>query len=438
MTVSQVPKTDIVNLDLAWSDPESAQLLASQYAEAYLASLTGANQRDIEALTEAQTSVERELLSINRSLVEARTDWIADHPGEGLPSLEVLDPVNAAERGYQQGKLERLQQAIDQLTYEATRTQVVQDADLPSAPTNTSRSLVPFGMVGGMLLGVAAAIVLANMSQVVEDDAGFEAILGVPPVGRISAPLLLAQGPDTPIDALPARLRRVIQEVCVRADAFAGGKHALSIAVVGSERDVGTPVVVSAVMRYFAGTAPMAAGTEVPGRGATRRGAKAVVTKPEIEELVSSIVTVRDGVAIAQLDKAPDRVRRDQVGPLVGAITHRYGVSVFDGGALLGSAAALRICDVADAIVLCVPSSNQDRRRLEAISGQLYDHRGKVLPLVVNPGREVSRTMRSDHGAQAPFVQGMVSPDDAEIEIEIEDPAGRSAAHLRSGPIRLR
>jgi hypothetical protein len=273
-----------------------------------------------------------------------------------------------------------------------------------------------------MRLGVAAAGILANVSQVVEDDAGFEAILGVPPVGRISAPVLLAQGPDTPIDALPARLRAVIQEVCVRAEALAGNNHTLSIAVVGSERDVGTPVIVGALMRYFAGTAPMAARTEVRNRGAAERGAKPLVTKTEIEDLVLSIVTVRDGVAIARLDMAPDRIRRDQVEPLVAAITQQYGVSVFDGGALLGSAAALRICDLVDAVVLCVPSSNQDQRRLEAISGQLRELRAKVLPLVVNPGREVRRAMQSAPGEPPASVQARVSPDDAAIEIE--DPRG--------------
>jgi len=424
LTVSQVPKTDIVNLAIAWPDPESAKLLAQHYADTYLENLTGANEPEIEKLTEAQKLVEGELARINAVLVDNRTEWLRDHPGEGLPSLEVLDPVNAAERGYQQGKLERLQQAIDQLTYQqASGTQIVQDAGLPSAPFNTSRSLVPYGMVGGMLLGVAAAVVLANVSQVVEDDAGFEAILGVPPVGRISAPSLLAQGPDTPIDALPARLRRVIQEVCVRAEALAGDKHALSIAVVGSERDAGTAVIVGAMVRYFAGMAPMATGTAERGRATSQRGAKAVVTEAEIEDLLSSIVTVRDGVAIARLHMAPDRVRRDQVEPLVAAITRRYGVSVFDGGALLGSAATLRICDVADAIVLCVPAFNQDQRRLEAISAQLHEHSGKVLPLVVNPGRDVRRSMRADPSTQALSVQGRAASS-AMAEIPIDDPRG--------------
>ena len=41
LTVSQVPKTDIVNLAIAWPDPESAQLLAQHYADTYLENLTG-------------------------------------------------------------------------------------------------------------------------------------------------------------------------------------------------------------------------------------------------------------------------------------------------------------------------------------------------------------------------------------------------------------
>ena len=148
-----------------------------------------------------------------------------------------------------------------------------------------------------------------------------------------------------------------------------------------------------------------------------------MVTEAEIEDLLSSIVTVRDGVAIARLHMAPDRVRRDQVEPLVAAITRRYGVSVFDGGALLGSAATLRICDVADAIVLCVPSFNQDQRRLEAISAQLHEHSGKVLPLVVNPGRDVRRSIRADPSTQALSVQGTAASS-AMAEVEIDDPRG--------------
>jgi hypothetical protein len=79
--------------------------------------------------------------------------------------------------------------------------------------------------------------------------------------------------------------------------------------------------------------------------------------------------------------EAGNVLRREDVPKLLARLDPLADVIIVDGGPFLGAASTVQFAHVADAVVLAIPSSRQQKQALALIGRELREQQPNVLPV---------------------------------------------------------
>lgn len=432
--IVQRPKTDVVDIFARAQDPVRAQNIANRYASLYI---TDQRLRANNLQAEEIQRLDEKILELTAQINES-ADQLAFN--ENDPAALALQATALAQ--YNQVLQQRSQ--LELAATSRVTSEVIEQAVLPTLPVAVGGNLyTALGFFGGIVLGVAAAIVAARSSTKVLDLVELDRELGVAVVGEL--PRMRALGPDplAAFERLPDAATPVIDQLCVRAEALAHPGAPLTVAVVGSQRPGGVTTVAMAMAGRFARTGSRVVVIDgdqndpgvsqlfgawrdggIPallaehavaesreqmdqlgtGRRAERRKARSIFTHTSLPEVQ----------VLGLGDKGGSRpLARTNIGEIleaaIGPDTH---VVVVDGGPLLDSATTVQLCQIVDAIVLAVPIRRQRKAGIDVVKRLIgEDRKSRVLPITTHPKRshksyaesQVSATIEVDDMPEARY-----------------------------------
>ncbi|MEZ5321102.1 MAG: hypothetical protein R2698_03280 [Microthrixaceae bacterium] len=269
------------------------------------------------------------------------------------------------------------------------------------------------GMLAGGLAGVAAALVLAQVSSKVLDDVNVAQVLGTPVVGSFPRDRALLRDPRNALVQTPAGSLETLDRLTVRAEAMADPDvdHALTIAVVGTQPLSGVTTLSLALARRLAqtGYSVVVVDGDVRTQGLSDLFTKGAGTgigallSDDWDEDRDALFTPTNvaNVEILGVGSLERRaaLRRDAIGPILGEARRRAQVVVYDGGHLMGSALTLFAGKASDVMVVAVPLADQEQEVLEEVAEYLPADRSRVLAVATDPVRR--RASRLDEGSTA-------------------------------------
>jgi capsular polysaccharide biosynthesis protein len=383
VSIQREPQTDVVTIVASHPSPERAQDMAQAYVEAYRATVlqrvANAQEARLVQLNEQSATKQEEIDEISRTIDEAVA---AAGPGATAEQVARL-AVNRLDTA--QEEISDLISARTALETEQTQTgvELVQDASLPTEPVSTPpNTLLVIGFIGGALLGVVGAVVLARLSPNVIGDLQVEEILGQAVVGTV--PAINRSGTDL-VAAVPPRATEVVEALCVRAEAMGRDVTTPTVVVVGTERGIGTTLVSAMVARRFADTGARAllvdADPRPPDLAQVIAGGGGPVGHDPLAGPIGHETRV-PGLNVIGLGEIEVPLRTASVRPSISERLHAAAASsdvvVFDGGPLMDAASTLHLSRAADAVIL-VMSTRQKVQRLDLVASEL---RGRpVLPV---------------------------------------------------------
>lgn len=424
--MSQVADTDVISVTAASTDPDEATAIVDAYLGAYFASL---QQRIDESQAPGREQLESMLADVQTRLDEANATVAAllepylAGVDDAIPTLDQLDPALASRRQLLLQEYDRVALALDDLELRSqvrSASQVIQSAsEAQVQPSDSGWAIGIAGLVTGALIGVVAACVLAASTRKVLDEHQVAEMLGVDVVGVLPRVRHFANHPRASLELPPRRATRLVEQVAVQAESRAHLGESLTIAVVGAERGSGTTTLAAIVANRFAvgGSQVLLVDADPHDPeltaifGADPRGVPTLVdtalrpvssrrTGP-LDRRDPSTATALPGVRVLGAGASEANVlRRQQVPDLLEAASSLAPVVVVDAGPLLESATAAHLAQLADAVVLAVPTRRVARRMLSSVASQLEDRRGELLVVVVPARRR--RRGRSDGAAGAP------------------------------------
>jgi Mrp family chromosome partitioning ATPase len=414
-TVSQQPDSDVVVIESTADTPERAQQIAQGFVDQYLLFqgqvVAESQQGEIEALDLRLTQIQAAIDETNAELAAAAAPYIRalDGPNpQPVPDPYLLDPAAATQRDQLLAEFGQIQAARNDLEVRRLRvnSQMIQRAILPGAPETADSFLyLAAGLLVGLLMGVATAMIWARSSSKLLDEVAVEELIGIPVVGELTRRRSLRGHPLRAFEQLPAPLFPVIDQLCVRAEAMAEMGQALRVAVVGTRRGAGTTTTALAMAHRFAQAGQSVTLVDADVRapyvtevfGADRTGGIADLLRGG-EPRVAYTSTDDPNVEVLGLGHQPSTVilRRDAVPMLLAEAGSRAQVVIIDGGPLLQSASTVQLCHLVDAVVLTIPLADQRADELEDVLRQLDEVRDNVLPVITSPsGRATGRSSPS-------------------------------------------
>jgi capsular polysaccharide biosynthesis protein len=261
--ISHEPNTDLVVVTVSGLDPTEPAEIANAWADLYIKDLSERASRSRQADREA---LNQRIEELSAELVELETRiQLATEPfdPEGAPGVTVVtDPEAVARREVALQELAGALNNRDQLELAGSlkvNSEVVSYASTPDAALESGNTVyVLAGAFFGLLLGIAIAILWAQLSSYTFAPQQVAQALGHPVVGTFRRSRHLATQRTKALSALPTSTVGVIDQLCVRAEANAGSNGTLTVAVVGTERNAGCSTLAAALAGRFA-----ASGTRV-------------------------------------------------------------------------------------------------------------------------------------------------------------------------------
>jgi capsular polysaccharide biosynthesis protein len=414
VTISHVPKTDIVQVKAATTTPELSQKIANAYAEAYIAKLQAqvsqVDQPQVQALDTQLNDLLTKLTAVNQQIAAAMAPYLDAKPVSAtsgyppIPDEATVVPELVTQRETMLSQYNQLLQTKTQLQLNnqlQVNSQIVQQASSPTQLSLPRSSLyVVIGFVAGAFVGAVSAVLLARVGSraVNADQVGEE--LGFPVVGRMPKLNNLKNDKRHALEALEPHASHFVDNLCVRTEARVRHGRAATILVVGTQRSSGATTLASALAARFGtgGSEVLLVDTNVRRPELTVLYAQAgqtglpgllgVESGESVPAEVFSATNTRNVrvVGVGPRGDAPP-IRRQTVPHLIDVATSQAQVVIVDGGPLLDAAANARLAEMVDAIVLTIPIDRQKLRDLEVISRQLQGVAGEVLPVLAPASR---------------------------------------------------
>jgi Mrp family chromosome partitioning ATPase len=415
--ISHEPNTDLVVVTVSGLDPTEPAEIANAWADLYIKDLSERASRSRQADREA---LNQRIEELSAELVELETRiQLATEPfdPEGAPGVTVVtDPEAVARREVALQELAGALNNRDQLELAGSlkvNSEVVSYASTPDAALESGNTVyVLAGAFFGLLLGIAIAILWAQLSSYTFAPQQVAQALGHPVVGTFRRSRHLATQRTKALSALPTSTVGVIDQLCVRAEANAGSNGTLTVAVVGTERNAGCSTLAAALAGRFAasgtrvllidadqhepeltrelggtrsgGIPALLATTDTGPAAGTRRSRRAETIYTPTPE--PDVMLLGHG---SNLDAAT--LHRTEVRPLLEVTSADSPLVTVDAGSVLDSAVAVQFCHQVDTVVLAVPLRHQRKDGLEVVSRQLRGSRAAILPVVTEPHRRFRR-----------------------------------------------
>lgn len=431
--VEQVDGTDIVRIYVRAGDPALSQDIANGYVDAYQESVRrqslDAREPDIMSLQSSLSGLREQLTTVDAQIQAELAPFLPGGASANplvVPGIEDVNPALATERTVLLEEYSELLIARNQMEFgtsqQRTGTQVLQRAELPTAPTDGGLALLLIaGPVIGAVLGAFAAVAWARVSRRVLDVDEIGDVLGAPVVGAIPAVRGVGDFQQLVRAGPPEAIVPAIQQLCVQAEAAGGSTEGpLTVVVATASRGAGGTSTAALLARRYAenGTKVLlmdadssdpalsrAFGGAARGirslidaevRGDTRRAATARSIRPYSE-------TGYPNLRFAGLDETAEgrSLRRQDAPALLVAAGHHAQIVVVDVGPLMSAAASVHLAELCDALVLVVPEKRQDRGELELVGRQLKTMGTIALPVSTDIGVSWMSLSRRRSAAEA-------------------------------------
>lgn len=429
ITVDQEPSTDIITITATTGDPNVAATVANAVAEVYIEGAstraTAARQPEIDRLnlklTELATAIKVQTDAIDAAMAPFLE---STNTTRGVPQPESVAPAAVQEKNILNAEYARIQSARSDIELSANNqatSALIERAVAPGTPKGT---LGPVALVGGIgfgaLVGVATALVLAQLSSKVLDETSVANTLGSTVVGAFPRSRALANHPIAALETTPADAGETLERLSVRAEAMADPDidQALTIAVVGTQPGAGTTTLTLALARRLAlsgysvvvvdgdlRTQTISETFETKATAGISAVLAAEVKKPvkPVEYFTPTPLPKVEILGVGRI-KRRENLRRDAIAPVLDVARDRGQIVLFDGGSLLGSALTLFASKAADVIVLAVPLLEQDSEGLAEIADHLPTDRSRVLAVITSPIRRRSRAAERPEAVETPEV----------------------------------
>jgi hypothetical protein len=347
-----------------------------------------------------------------------------DQSAQSTPGVDQIAPDLVTAKQVLLARLDQLLARETELDLSSRVTEnVVQRATLPDRPVARSTTTIAIvGFVGGGLLGIFVALLVARLSDRLINADQVEAVLGKTLVGDVPFERTLTNGPMSALKRLPPGVAKSVDKLCVRAEAGAESGGAVTVLVSATDRGAGCSTLAVALANRFAVTgqhvvlidvdlrrpdlsrAPVEAAMELakllgadddPSNVRRLTGAAASMSdRSEAAADRIQVVTIRTAESVVAL-------RRQAVQTVIDAAKRQGGVVIFDGGVLLDAASTIQLAQRVDAVVLAVPLTRQRRGSLTALVEQLDDRRGELLPVSTHARRR-RRSLWHRQGTKPP------------------------------------
>ncbi len=417
--ITQVPRTEIVQITVTTADPSLSQSIADTYIDVYLTILrsqvAGSQQPDLERIDAELEQIKSDIEDIDTLIQAVMVNFLPS--GEPLPEGQTFPPIPdlAQVAPNLASQREILLAEFDQTLTTRTRyelnaqllvtSQVIQGGNLPDEPLPRSDGyLVVAGGVAGLGLGVVLALLLARISPRVLSRPHAEQLLRHAFVAEIPRERSFGRDRRAALEALPANLVPSIDALCVRAEANAKAGEPLTVVVVGTERSAGSTTLAMAMANRYAAmgsqtllidgdardpelTHLFASGSPgLAGLLALTTGRLASSTKPGagLDPFSQSGVP---GLSVVGVGAKSDAtvLRRQNVPDIIAKAVGFAHVVVFDGGPLLDSASTMQLASMVDVVVVSVPLRRQASATLDVVGRQLATGGAAVLPVESHP-----------------------------------------------------
>jgi len=432
LTVEQEPSADIITITATADRPASAAAIANAVAEVYISEsvsrLAEARKPQIteyenrmkaisDQLNAPDTGINARITKAMEPLIEAARQ--PNSPGV-IPQADLVVPDLVQQQASLNAEYNRVLSAKNDLELSADNQSVsslIEKAVAPTSPTQTKGKLILVGgTVLGGLIGVAVALVLAQLSSKVLDETSVANMLGTTVVGAFPRSRALLDDPLAALKTTPADARETMERLSVRAEAMADPEidHALTIAVVGTQPSAGTTTLTLALARRLSRSGYSVVIVDGDLRTQTvseifdtdpSKGISAVLaaevkkpTKP-IDYFTDTDLPRVEVLGVGKIERR-EALRRDAIGPILDVARDRGQIVLYDGGSLMGSALTLFASKAADVIVLAVPLLDQDQEILSEIADNLPADRSRVLAVTTAPVRR--RQRRPDRAEAEP------------------------------------
>ena len=429
------PKTEVVTIKAKSGDAARAERIANGFANLYIEDLKDradtASKPQLDSFTAKKAAVQEKLKAVVLQIAQQETARSAANIQLAtatltVPKLDQRDIVDAANRQISTLESERLTYLAEYTQLVSSQSQlelaanlkvaseVVQPAAIATEPLPTTSKLIPLaGLIGGLGLGMLAALMSVRYSRRVYDSSELEQVLGesvigeLPNLGSTQNHLVALSG------QVPRNAATFIDQVCVRAESKAIDPSSFSVAVVGSMPDSGTTslaVAMAARFRHLGHNVVLVDGevhnaeithqfgaTDVGGIGALLDRSETVGNRKGSAKVRSDFELFKptpDG-RINVLGLGPTagrrRLRRSDAQSLLNRVRASDQVVVIDGGSLLDAASSVQLARDADAVVLAVPIKRQSSEDLQAVGRELANvlEGDRLLTVITNPGRSL-------------------------------------------------
>ncbi len=418
-TIQQAAETDIVSILVRQDDPERAQLVAQTIADTYVNGLLEQEEAlrapDIAAYDAELVDLRTRLGAANEAIQTAMEPYLAriGEVGYSVPPLSTVAPQAASDQQFLSGEITRITQLRSAAESQSSsiNTSIVQPATLPRNAIVESNNLAQMAfLVAMILLGITTALLWARFSPKVLDELSAEEITGIPVVATVKKNRSLKQDPLVALTRMPQELIATIDQISVQAEAMAKIDQPLRVAVVGSQRGAGATTVAMAMAARFAAAEYSVVVVDADRRdpwitevfGADKHGgipALMGISSDGVDRIFTR--TSEPDVRVLGLGVKGTALRREMMPALVASASGAAEIVIFDGGPLMDAASTVELCNVVDAVVLCVPLSDQRIDDLSAVARQLNDVKGRVLPVLTHPVRRVAHRVKvpGDAGA---------------------------------------
>lgn len=415
--VEQNPGTDVVVIGATAEDPARAQLVANTYVTALLddqaAQARNRNANEIALIDSRLEDIvadieEQQRLAIEQDLDTAAVDASQLTVQAQVAASQIVSRISRLETDY--ASLLATRNQLELTSDLEVQTEVIDPAGLPLRPNGRSRQLVAIaGAFVGGALGLAAAVSLASASKKVIDATQLEELLGRNIAAHVPWSRRLRERSNA-FTEIPDNAAAAIDQLCVQAESTSSTRSTVRIAVVGSQASAGATTLALAMAHRYSlqgsrvlvvdadstddDLSAMFGSPGAPGLS-DLLGDRAVLNgngagpgptaelhnylTPTVDDRVDVLGAGGGGTAVLQ--------RRD-VDTIVESVSMaQCDIVIFDCGPLQGSAATVRIAELADVVVLAVPLKRQRVEPVSLVRGLLSDARGVVLPVITEPRR---------------------------------------------------
>ncbi len=409
--LTQRQGTDIIDVVVMTPSGPRSRLIAGAYLDVYLARLqrlaTTARKNASDQYTGRITDVRAQLSKVDTEIAAVLAAYLPKGATaaalSNVPTIEQLRPDLASRRSVLLNEYDQLltDQTNAALSAASTSASIVERATQPIA-VGKRRLIVaaPF-VLGGVLLGVFAAVAAARISPRVLDSEEIGEILGWPVIGTL--PKLLERGKRGRRASKGVNADQFVAQLCTRIEAAGRQRDAVTVLVSDVDSKTRAPQLALNLVETFVGwgmsvafadgnaqsngaaaASPLPPETSDGGRsdvsdtGTQRRWEHAVVPSTRAEQGAPKAPYTALSMSSDQDLQTLHRVGAERV---LSALGQDRDIVVVVAGPLGDSRTALQFAKQVDVIVVLCSVQRQTRQEVRSIAQQLKGIRAAVYPI---------------------------------------------------------